>query len=416
MSTIVFLTPPTVGDALGGIGRSYRTLFARLGFDFAEIDFAKPEPTVELGRVLQQQPVEFVFSFLGMGSDIMSNTGDGGKRNVWEATGIPYLSIYGDTPAYFFDRHVLPAAPVAAIYAFPEHLEVRKRLPAATALMGLLPPSPLDVMERSALDFARKERGKLYFLKNGNDPAALYESWTRYVPEHAFLLLSAMADELALHIDDDLCNDIDAYVLRRLHERGIDIEQKQNLRIFFVAQLDDYVRRLKSTMMAEALLDFPIEIHGYNWDHVDFIGRRATLVPGGDYATSQGLIKDSLGILDMSPNTGGAAHERPLRAFGMHTLCITNEQPFFREHFPEHASFTFRFRKEELQSKVADVLAHPRRHVELGAAVAADFRGRYTPEAFGQYLIDVASCLRLSVQGRAPEMQPYFAWPPAQRP
>jgi hypothetical protein len=416
MSTIVFLTPPTMGDALGGIGRSYRTLFNRLGFGFEEIDFGKPDPTVALGRTLQQGPVEFVFSFLGMGADIMSNTSDGGKRSAWEAMGIPYLSIYGDTPGYFFDRHVLPAGPVGAIYAFPEHLEVRKRLPGATGLMGLLPPSPLDVMERSDLDFARKEKGKLYFLKNGNDPAALYGSWRRYVPEHAFLLLSSLADELGSHIDDDVGNDIDAFVVRRLRDRGIDIERHQNLRLFFLAQLDDYLRRLKSTLMAEALLDFPVEIHGYNWEHVDFAGRRARLVPGGDYGKSRDLIRDGLGILDMSPNTGLAAHERPLRAFGMHTLCLTNEQPFFREHFAQHESFTFRFRKEDLQRKVDEVLSHPRRHVELGVEVAAEFRRRHTPEAFGQYLLDMASCLRLSANGRSPEMQPYFAWPPNVRP
>jgi len=152
-------------------------------------------------------------------------------------------------------------------------------------------------------------------------------------------------------------------------------------------------------------------VHGYNWDHLDFSGKRARLVPSADYGTSSSLIKDSLGVIDMSPNTGLAPHDRPRRAFGSYTLCLTNEQEYFTRHFAQHEAFSFRFEKESLQSKVADVLAHPRRYVELGIEVAEVFRKGQDPDAFAQFLLDTASVLRLAGAPRFPNLQDYFGWP-----
>jgi hypothetical protein len=136
-------------------------------------------------------------------------------------------------------------------------------------------------------------------------------------------------------------------------------------------------------------------------------------VHGADYTGSKQLIKDSLGILDMSPNTALTPHDRPLRAYGLYTLCVTNEQEFFTRHFPQHQHFTFQFDKDSLENKVAEVLAHPKRFVELGIEVAETFRKQFDSGVFGRTMLEIADALRLAAGVRPRNLQDFFVWPPA---
>jgi len=155
-------------------------------------------------------------------------------------------------------------------------------------------------------------------------------------------------------------------------------------------------------------VDFPIEVRGTGWNHIDFAGSRATLVETCDYAESRQLIRECLGVLDMSPNTAGAPHDRVLRAFGSYTLCLTNEQEFLPAGAP-----SFRFQADSIQAAVAEALAHPARHVELGAEIAAIYRAQNPPEAGVADLIRTAELVRLNqVVERPAGLAPYFVWPP----
>lgn len=412
MSAVLFLSGETMGDALGSAGRSIRINFERLSYQFVEINLAKPDAGDLLSETIKNTPIEFVFTFVGMGAEFGGKRGDGKEMNLWEAIGVPFLSCYGDSPAYFFDRHVLPGNLFASLYAYPEHLELRKRLPHARGLLGVAPHALLDPTAKSAIDFAKKAQGKLRFLKNGNSPEQLRTVWREALSERMFLMIADLAAELASEIQTDLSNDIDRLVCSYFRNEGLDVENLTKLRLFFIAQLDDYVRRLKSTLITEALLDFPIEVHGFNWEHVNFSGRRATLIPTADYTKSKALIKESLGIIDMSPNTGLAPHDRPMRAFGMYTLCLTNDQAYFKQNFEQCDGFSFQFEKESIQAKIADVISHPHRYVELGMQVAEQFRKNYEPDRFARFMLDIAASLRLNSTARFSNLQNFFVWPP----
>ncbi len=347
-----------------------------------------------------------------MCTDLVGATPDGRQVNIWEQLGIPLITFFGDSPAYYFDRHIVPSSLFVCLYGFDEHYVLRKRLPKVNGLIGTPPKLPLDVTAKEAIDFSAKERGRLLFLKNGNDPQKLLIAWRDHLSPSVFAMLADLASELVDKIATPLGNDIDSLVCKYFTDKGLDAETLPKLRLFFIAQLDDYLRRVKSSSIVELLLDFPIEIHGYNWEHIDFSGKRATLVHGGDYTKSKPLIERSLGLLDMSPNTTSAPHDRPLRAFGMYTLCLTNEQQCFTEQFVQHDTFTFRFEGESLQTRVADVLAHPKRYVELGIEVAESFRKRHSGRDFGVFIEEAASVVRLAWEGRPGGMQDFFVWPP----
>ena len=413
MDVVLFLTGSTMGDALGASGRALRTTFEDLGYKFVEVNFSESGALDLLNKTITSERVEFAFSHVGIGVDMSGETSDKREINLWTGTRIPFISLYGDSPAYFFDRHVMPGPGFACLYAFPEHYQFRKLLPQCKGIIGVTPLRLSDETPKDKIDFRAKESGTLLFLKNGNDPKRLIDSWRDGLRHGVFLMLTDLASELAGEMHTDRGCNIDAVVCAYFQNKGLDVEALTSLRLFFVAQLDDYLRRIKSTSMAEVLRGFPVEIHGYNWEHVDFSGTRARYVYGADYSGSKQLIKESLGILDMSPNTSLMPHDRPLRAYGLYTLCLTNEQEFFRRHFEHYRSFTFRFDKESLESKVAEVLAHPRRFIELGIEVADTFRKRFDSTAFGRTMVELASCLRLAAGPRPPNMQDYFAWPPA---
>lgn len=270
----------------------------------------------------------------------------------------------------------------------------------------------MDVTNKGDIDFRRKESGRLLFLKNGNDPDALATEWREQLHPRTFLMLAELGAQLVANMAKDPVNRVDLLVDRYFRDRGIDIMRAYRLRLFFVAQLDDYLRRVKSTLIAKVLRDFPVDMFGYNWDHLDLSGGRLNFTPGGDYTNSAARIRDSLGIIDMSPNTSRVPHERPLRAFGMHTLCITNDQLFYRDHIRHFEDFTYSFDPDSFRDKIADVIAHPKRYVEVGIAASESFSTQFPGGQFAELVIDVAAALNLDCGPRPGRLQPYFGWPP----
>jgi hypothetical protein len=412
MPAIVFLSDRSMNDAIGAAGRAHRTLFEALGYEYVEVNFADPAAAQDVfNRSVLHNQIEFAYGPVGIGAELSGRTADGKEVNFWEANRIPYISLSGDSPAYYFVRHITPSPWHACLYSFPEHLELRRRLGRITGLVGLVPPIPFDMTDKREIDFRKKEHGKLLFLKNGNDPEKLLRIWREAIPATTSIALTELASELVNSINTEIGCDIDAFVTKYFSVKGWDIGEFVNLRLFFIAQLDDYLRRIKSVMVADALADFAVEIHGFNWEHFDFSRRRATFVPGGDYTESRARIIDSLGLVDMSPNTQLAPHDRPLRAFGLCTLCLTNEQRFFKEQFTNSAMFSYRFEKDHLAAKIADVLAHPKRYVELGLDVAERFRQRRQPHDLAQFMLDTASYIRLGSGPRPAGLQDFFVWP-----
>lgn len=412
MTKIVYLSGDSMNDALAAAGRAHRVLFEGLGYEFLEVNLARPDAQALLGSVIAAKDLEFVYAPMGVGAGFRGKSGDGVERNIWEGLRVPFISLVGDTPAYFFERHIATSPWHATLYYYPEHLELRKRFEPKGYLLGLVPPMPFDMADSREVDFARKAQGKLLFLKNGNDPEKLVAAWRAGMPADTFLLLADTASQLAGRIADDLDCDIDRFVTDAFESRGWDITQFRDMRLFFIGQLDDYLRRVKSMLVADGVADFPVLIQGFNWEHMDFSGRRATYFKGGDYTQSRQQIIESLGMIDMSPNTQKAPHDRALRAFGLWTLCITNRQRYFDENLAGAGEFTYRFDKASIQAKIADVLANPKRYVELGQQVAAQFREQRRPEAFAEFMVATANHVRLACGPRPAGFPEYFIWPP----
>ncbi len=264
------------------------------------------------------------------------------------------------------------------------------------------------------VDFAAKKDGKILFLKNGKDPAQLRTFWASCLEPRLLRAILDLADQLERDLDDPALLQIDDLITLYFQDHGFDIENMFKLRLFFIAQLDDYLRAVKCTRMAEALMDFPVEIRGNNWEHLDFRGKKVTYIDECDYAKSVSLIRNSLGTIDVSPNTVSKPHDRVVRAYGAHTFCLTNEQRFLHD-LPHCERLSFRFEKESLQQKVAWLLDHKSEALEMGVEVAAAYREKHPKMDFFVKMLEYASFARLdNLRARPAGSQEFFMWPPTQ--
>jgi hypothetical protein len=409
---VLVLSSAGANDAMRGQMTAYGDALIASGLSVIQVA-AEPDELRYAAEQAIAGRVAFAVTWLGVGQDLTVNVGpERQTQNLWEALEVPLVKIHGDLPAYFSDFHGDVPRNAVNLYVNSEFVHFRHRwLPDARTLAGILPALPLMPVQRSELNISARQQGKLVFLKNGNSPTALEALWREKLPNSVGKLVAAMAHEIApvglkpglLHIGD--------FVAEFLGASGIDANPARNLVRFFSAQLDDYLRRLKSQMIAESLMDLPILVQGSLWEHVDFSGRRAQLVPGQGYEASQKIYSDQLGIIDMSPNVDTAPHERVQRAAGAYAGVLTNRQTWLSEKLPGFEDLMFEFTPESIKARASDAIARPKDFVEIGVEFGDRFRAIFTAAEFAGRIVEVAELSALQWNEKKPAIQPFFVWP-----
>jgi hypothetical protein len=409
---VLYLSGKTRGGTLEGIGRAFAPVLKEMDIELVEISLFDLNPLLRLLQGPDVSSIRFVLTWVGMGIDISAQHKDR-TINVWKESGIPLITVHGDSPSYFFDRHRVPGNEFISLYGFAEHCDMRSRLPHRNGPIGTALPILLDELALEDVDVQAKRQGTLLFLKNGRNPAAIRQMWLSGVTPRVSRALFELADELEHHLDGATHDRIDNAVTQYFIQHGIDIEQLLNLRLFFVAQLDDYVRAVKCTLLAEWLMDFPVDIRGNNWGHLDINGKKATYIDDCNYVDSIRLIRNSLGMIDVSPNTASMPHDRVMRAYGSHTLCLTNSGQSFTRKLPYEDELTFSFDKESFQSRVAGLLADKSAAVDKGISVTEAFKKLNPPGQAFERMLDYAEFARLDrTKKRLLGFQDFFLWPP----
>jgi len=399
-------------NAIQGMMTEFGNALSAHGLPVVHVSFESSELQYAID-LMARGKVSFALTWLGIGQDISGAIGEDGRTvNIWDALHVPLVKIHADHPAYFSERHRDTPRNSVNLYMAAEFMDFRRWLPDVRALTGLVPPWPIAPLPRTEVDLRRRRNGKLVFLKNGNSPGDLRRLWRERLAPTVAGLVEAMADEIrpvGLRPGKLLIGD---FVAGFLAGGGIEPESATPLLPFFAAQLDDYLRRAKSEMIATAILDFPVIVQGDLWDHVDFGGRRASLVPGEDFVTSRRVFADELGVIDMSPNMDTEPHDRVQRAAGSYSLVLSNRQSWIAEEFPGFDEMTFEFEPESIKARIADVLARPERYLELGVAFGERFREVHPMEAFSRRVVELAEIAALQYAREKPALQPFFIWPP----
>lgn len=399
------------GNALAELTKELMAPFAKKARRIIVLDVSRPDWRGELKEALSE-PVWFAAAYFAVGQEISVPHDGAAAVNLWESAGIPFVRFYGDIPAYFPDRHVARFRNSINAYFDSAHAAFYRRWHSEQALSILLPPYMIDPMPLDRVDVESKLKGKMLFPKNGNSPKQLIDYWRMSLSPMLAKSLESLAEESIGRewIDREPC--FDDRLIRYFAGFGIEIAAEPAVLCFFVAQLDDYVRRIKSTLIAEALLDLPVIIRGRFWEHVDFRGKRATYDPNSDMASTQALIDQAPAIVDMSPNTQHTPHDRIRRAIGRGTAFLTNRQQFLDAVMPSPERCSFAFERTAIQLLVEHYVEHPREAIELGLEQARILRAVFDEQPYVDSLLTAVQTVAFRHGGRPLGTQNFVNFPP----
>jgi len=410
-SVVVVAFGPSRSNPFINMAKIMAEAYARLGLYCHVVDMlTAPWPNPELESLFLNRQVRYGIAWGGIGADMELNL-DGQARNAWGLTNTPVFKMIGDHPAYFLDVNVSNHPTAVNLYGFVEHRDFFMRHLQTQGYGAIAPISQIDSLEPEHLDFKAKQGAKIVFLKNGNAPEDLRRAWRARLPASIANMLLEMSEELHATLDTTHAGDLETSVVGYFAGLGIDVAGRTKFLAFYIAQLDDYLRRVKSTMITTALLDFPIEVHGECWEHIDFTGRHAKLIPYGDYVKSKQLISEALAVLDMSPNTRHQPHERFVRCASRHTLCLTNRIDYLEHEFAPFGQPMFDFNPDSIRATVGAVLDDPGRHVEIGRLIGVEFKRRYSATQLIDFFEMMSDQVQLQ-QGPDPQVQRFLVWPP----
>jgi hypothetical protein len=408
--TIICFFAGSEGNALAEGTKAVMAPFSSMASQTIFIDLNRTGWRDELMDVLFN-PVWFAASAFGIGQDIAA-VRNGKLVNLWESGGVPFVRFFGDVPAYFPDKHVARFNNSINAYWDISHAMFYRRWFRDPSLSIVCSPVLIDQMPLEQVDVTSKLKGKLIFPKNGNSPLKLIDYWCMALPPTLSKALQVLGEEsIGLDwINREPC--LDDRIVRYFFEQGVDIAAEPAVLCFLVAQLDDYLRRVKSTMIGEALLDLPITIRGRFWDHVNFRGMRATYDPNSDVASTLPLIDQAPAVIDMSPNTQHSPHNRIWQAVGRGTAFLTNRLEYFDATLPIADRCTFAFEREAIHNLVEHYVTHPKEAIDLGLEQARILRPVFDEAPYVNTVLTAVQMVAMRLGGRPPETQNFVDFPP----
>lgn len=407
---IIWFGAASEGDALTVVTREIMTLFEQHASDIKGIDLNASDWVEQLQDAIQV-PVWFAISCFGVGQEMSVNRA-GEPVNLWEICGIPFVRLYGDIPAYFPDRHVGDRRNSINAYFDQGHRDFYCRWFPERAFSILLPPIVIEPIPLESVRVNEKLAGKIVFPKNGNNPGQLLDYWDSSLPAEVAKALKNVAEEACSkkYINNEA--NLDDLLVCYAEGLSLDLAADRATLCFLVAQVDDYVRRVKSTMIGETLLDLPVIIRGRFWDHLDFRGKRAVYDPDSDYLRTQRIFDQAPAIVDMSPNTSHHPHDRIRRAVGRGTAFLTNRQAYFDAVMPCVQKYTFDFEREAIHGLVEYYVTHPRDAIELGFEQAKVLRSVFDSSKYVETVLTAVDFLALRLKGRPIGTQNFVDFPP----
>ena len=422
----LFITAPGLSGGLEAPAHELADVFRAHGREVEVLHTAEPEFVARLQAVLEQRPPDLVLSFGGFGYALVFTQPDAETQNVWSHWRTPFVKIIHDVHAYNPQHHHTRGGFQILCYAFKDHAVLRSRyerpkpgergamitwLPPMLPIMPGVPGGGPDGGGRNA--GPRKpgphkiDERTLYFHKNGNSSAALEESWKNFPrPLHQalFEIAHPMRDDIDRAFVLAIAGAVERYIAAFEPDRHILLP----FRDFILAQIDDYVRRVKGEAIVRQLKDLPVVINGRGWGYLrDQLGVcRLRFIEAADHLDTSRRMKASLGTIDVGPNVDLMIHERSARAIAFGHGLVEYENQFARDNGFPH---TFKLADDSLPSLVDRVL-HDARAIEEFYDFRTGFIAKYPITAALDYFEECAALVQLANSGR-PDIPDYIWWP-----
>jgi hypothetical protein len=374
---ILSLAGSSAYDSLNVLLSMLGRAWTEAGAQILQLNLDKPDWPDTLGRLLRSRRVEFGVCMSGIALEIADRA-----RSLWDEMRFPFFCLHCDHPAYFARRHSGLPHNLVLGYMFRDHaLYQRDHVKAGNLVTSIhfgIPDLPM-----AEADMADGPR--VVFAKTGNDPRELETSW-RARPKLETLIRDCL-DEVAL----GPCELYPDAVRRVAAAHGLEVQPFDRLTRFLIVQIDDYVRRRKSTAIVEAIKRFPVDIYGVNWEHIDREGARARFHGGVDYGIVNQAIARATASVTMNPNIELSAHDRFFTALGMGVMPISDTNRFTRENFPGLAPYAFGFGDGSLEAALEQVFARPADALALARSTRAAMLPRFSVSQTARQIRDCAA-------------------------
>ena len=391
---IGFVYGHSEGQVLENFGKQIAPELASFGITLLTVDMTDAASfSKNIIELAQQNPL-FVFGYAGIGSKI-DVSGNGLQANLWEQFGVPFISLYGDSPSYMMEiLHIQKSRWEVGLYGFSEHLEYRKTSGPAPGLLGKAPYWNLNL--NTNLDYSRKKNGPLIFLKNNYNHEEIILNWKRI---HSFKIKNFLLETGDYLISNhskkshaDVVFLVDNF-LSTLHLFGSGLN---NLRNYLVSQLDRFIRGYRANFLAKILLDYPVQIHGSGWEHLDTTNAVGNIFSDVNYELSNSYIASALATLNISPNTLGGLHDRHARSFGAGTLCISNYSVSEINDLMLPNAASYLLEESSIRESIEWALNNRNEVIEVGKDVANKMATNFSLDKGFSSLIEIASIMRAS--------------------
>jgi hypothetical protein len=311
-----------VGENANGILECQSERFLRLaacmGFEGRLLNVFDPEIGNKLHAALSEG-VLFAWGYAGVGGRLSV-----GGRNIWDAAEVPFISVLADAPYIMPGNHHVDSPWVVNGYIYREWLELQERHFRSPQVSALLPMGVLPNPARQEVPWSKRPR-RMVFIKTGADPVTQRARWDAW-PARLRPVLHECADALAARSPGPIAPVLESC----LQAHSLVLDGARPMLFGVLHELDSYIRALRATTMARALLDLPVDIIGDGWDHVRDEGGRARFHPAIPASALDPLYAQTQIVVNVTPNFASGAHERVLRGFAAGSCVLSDNNEFAR--------------------------------------------------------------------------------------
>lgn len=348
-SVVVALTGENANGILEAQSERFLDLLRTMGLECRLLRLREPNFAQEFDRALNDG-ILFAWSYAGVGARLSRGNGP-----IWEAASIPFISVLADAPYIMPANHSVASPFVVNGYFYREWLDLQLAHVQSSQISALLPMGVLPNPERISNPWAQRSR-RMLFVKTGADPKQQRDNWEHW-PARLRVVLHDSADVLAALPPGP----VEPVVRDCLAAHGLALSGNKALLFGLLHELDTYVRALRATTMARALLHLPVDIVGGGWEHLGRESGRARFHPPMHASALEAVYADSQILVNTTPCLASGAHERVLRGFAAGCCVVSDDNDHSRANLSHLTAYCgVDWTARDLADRLASIFAEHR--------------------------------------------------------
>jgi hypothetical protein len=345
---VVAFIGSNLNDILAVQSSRFMEVLRPFGYAGHVLDLRSPQISQQLTE-LMVDGIAFAWGYAGVGARMGS-----GDQNLWTSIKVPFVSVLADPPFWLARNHNVPSEWVVNGYVYGDWLNFQKRYIQAPQISSLLPMGVLPNPDRQSIPWERRPVAMAY-VKTGSDPQKRSASW-----EHLPARVSRALREAAAILIDQPTGDLVNIAVATFRAFGLHIEERRPMLFGMLHELDLYIRAVRATRIAQALLPLPVEIHGGGWEHLspEAEGARAVFRPAFRASELDPFFANCRWLINSTPNFSTGAHERVLRGFAAGCAVASDLNDYARSRLSPLPAFCgFEWNSADLTEQIAEALA-----------------------------------------------------------